>query len=117
MTPQSPQTFDQRIGHRHAVDHVIWEPQLPWRPFRRPPWEQAKVIEVTPSGARIEAHANKAICEGTHASIAFGGGRGLVAVRRIDRAPDHQMAHYGVQFLWLDGDLKARFGDDVISLR
>jgi hypothetical protein len=117
MTPPSLQTFDRHMRHRHEIDHVVWEPQLPRRPFRRPPWEQAKIVEVTAGGARIRAHTNRAIRGGTRVSIAFGADRGLVVVRQIDRAPDRGMAYYGVQFLWLDSALEARFADDLISLR
>ena len=117
MTLERPHTYDRRIGRRHdLIDHVIWEPQLPRKLFRRRPWEQATIVETSLSGALVQAHANRSIRRGTRISIALGADRGLVAVRRVDAAPNPVMSLYGVEFVWLDPVLQARF-DDVISLR
>ena len=117
MTLETPHTHDRRIGRRHPnIDHIIWEPQLPRRLFRRRPWEQATIVETSVSGALVQAHANRAIGPGTRIAIAVGADRGLVAVRRVDPAPNPLMSRYGVEFEWLDPDLRARF-DDVILLR
>ena len=117
MTLETPHTHDRRIGRRHPnIDHIIWEPQLPRRLFRRRPWEQATIVETSVSGALVQAHTNRAIRRGTRISIAVGTDRGLVAVRRVDPAPNPLMSRYGVEFVWLDPALRARF-DDVILLR
>jgi len=117
MTLETPHTHDRRIGRRHPnIDHIIWEPQLPRRLFRRRPWEQATIVETSVSGALVQAHTNRAIGRGTRISIAVGTDRGLVAVRRVDPAPNPLMSRYGVEFVWLDPALRARF-DDVILLR
>ena len=130
MTPERPHTSERRIGRRHdLIDHVIWEPQLRRRLFRRGHWEQATILEASESGALVQAHANRAIRQGTRISIALGADRGQVAVRRIEPAPNPLMSHYRVEFVWLDPNLRARFewrGDgaferplrhDLISLR
>ena len=117
MTLETPHTHDRRIGRRHPnIDHIIWEPQLPRRLFRRRPWEQATIVETSVSGALVQAHTIRAIGPGTRIAIAVGADRGLVAVRRVDPAPNPLMSRYGVEFEWLDPDLRARF-DDVILLR
>src|SRR5688500_10582293 len=117
MTLERPNTYDRRIGRRNdLIDHVIWEPQLPRRLFRRRPWEQATILDTSLSGALIQAHANRSITRGTRISIGLGADRGVVAVRRVDAAPDPVMSLYGVEFVWLDPHLQARF-DDVISRR
>ena len=114
---ERPQTYDRRIGRRHdLIDHVIWEPQLPRLLFRRRPWEQATIVETSVSGALVRARADRAIRRSTRISIAFGAYRGLVVVRRVDPAPKPLMSYYGVEFVWLDPDLQARF-DDIILLR
>jgi hypothetical protein len=118
MTLETPHTHDRRIGRRHPnLDHIVWEPQLPRRLFRRRPWEQATIVETSLSGALVQAHTNRAIGGGTRISIAVGADRGLVVVRHVDPAPMPLMSYYGVEFVWLDPNLRARLDDDVISLR
>lgn len=95
----------------HTHLRVVWEPQLPRNPFRRRPWEQATIVETSVSGALVQAHAHRAIRRGTRISIALGGDRGVVAVRRVDAAPNPAMSFYGVEFVWLDPDLQAQFDD------
>ncbi|HUP75266.1 MAG TPA: hypothetical protein VM282_19635 [Acidimicrobiales bacterium] len=84
---------------------------MPRRLFRRGSWEQATIIEVSATGALVKARANRAIRRGARISIALGPDRGLVTVRRIDTAANPPMSYYGVQFVWLDPDLKKRFDD------
>ena len=112
MILRSPVHHERRIGRRRAVvDHITWEPQLPKRLFRRASWEQATIVEISVSGARVLARANEAITRRSRISIGFGSDRGLVEVRRVEAAPDKSMAFYGVQFLWLDDNMQRLFDD------
>ena len=92
------------------VDQIIWEPQSPRRLFRRASWEQATIIEVAVNGALVRAHANGGIKLGSRISIGLGQARGLVEVRRIEACTNTKLS-YGVQFIWLDSELQARFDD------
>jgi len=112
MTLQHAHLYERRIGRRHPlVDQIIWEPQSPRRLFRRASWEQATIIEVSVNGALVRAHANGGIRLGSRISIGLDQARGLVEVRRIEACADAKLSYYGVQFIWLDPELQARFDD------
>ena len=108
--------FERRIGRRHAVSlvHLTWRPRLAPKWFRRSTRSQrATVIDLSVTGARIRAPANAEIQRGTMVTIAFGPHRGLVQVRRIERARDPTVAYYGVRFVSLDTALRQLVDDAV----
>jgi|GraSoiStandDraft_23_1057293.scaffolds.fasta_scaffold287180_1 hypothetical protein len=114
MTLQRPVRHERRIGRpRSIVDHIVWEPHLAKRPFRRAAWEQATIVEVSVCGARVLAHANDSIVRRTRVSIGLGKARGLVEVRHVEPAADDTMALYSVQFLWLDTEMQSLFDNTV----
>lgn len=103
--------MNQRFGS--AIDHIVWEPQLPLKPFRRAPWEQATIIDVTVGGARVRARANRAITSGTRISIGSDGARGLVEVCRIEATSNASVGCYDVRFIWLDSGLQMRLDEEI----
>ena len=92
-----------------GIDLIVWEPQFPLKPFQRVPWEPATIIDVSVSGARVQARANRAITPGTRIAIGSGSLRGLVEICRVDATPNPALSCYSVRYIWLDSDLQARF--------
>jgi hypothetical protein len=95
--------------------HLTWRPELPPKWFRRSTKPQrATIVDISVTGALIQAPANVEIQRGTIVNIAFGGEhRGVVRVRRIEPSPDANVAYYGVQFVSLDTALRQLIDDTV----
>ena len=105
-----PPTYDRRLGSRIpvAVDApVSWLPLTPAKRFRRPRQPQrAWIIDLSVTGARINAPTDRPIVRGSHVEIEVNHARGIVRVRRIDATANPAMALYGVEFLQLDPPLQ-----------
>jgi hypothetical protein len=109
MTLQSPLRRPVCAIEQLHLGVMLWEPHLARTHFRRRSLEQATIVQVSANGALVRARTNGEITIGTRVSIGRGADRGLVAVRRIEATSDAAMAHYGVQFLWLDPPVQAFF--------
>jgi hypothetical protein len=113
MALHSPPRLHERPTQRPPLDVITWEPHLTRAQLRRRSFEQATIVQVSPNGALVRARTNPEITSGSRVSIGRGADRGLVAVRRIEPISDTAMAHYGVQFLWLDPAIQAFFDDEA----
>lgn len=112
--------FERRIGTRYPSSlpypYLTWQPEVP-KPWFRPSSkrQQATMVDVSVTGARIKAPANRHIQRGTMVVIALAGAHsGLVRVQRVDPAPDPTQAYYGVQFVSLDDALQMLI-DDIVG--
>ena len=109
--------FERRIGTRYPVSlfQLTWQPELPKKWFRRSTKpERATIVDLSVTGACIQAPANDEIQRGTTVRIAFGGAhRGVVRVQRVEVAPGSSVAYYGVQFVSLDAALQQLINDAV----
>ena len=104
----SPTSYERRLGSRARVSGAAlsWLPVLPPKRFRHPRApQQATLVDLSITGARIKASVDNAIARGTHVEIQVKDAWGVVKVRRIDAASEPEMALYGVEFLQLNAPL------------
>ena len=101
---------DRRIGQRKALTPV----KIDWRvadPAKKRKWRSAPapetgwVVDVSVTGAAIEAPRAEDLYLGQKVRIGLGDLLGIVIVRRAVPSTVDRMAHYGVEFLELDPDL------------
>lgn len=116
-SPLSGPRFERRIGGRYQVSliHLTWRPELPPKWFRRSTKPQrATIVDLSVTGALIQAPANEEIHRGTMVNITFGGAhQGRVQVQRVKATPDPNVAYYGVRFVSLDATVRQLIDDTV----
>ena len=111
MSPRPP---DRRIGQRKEMTPV----KIAWRvpdPAKKKRWrsssasaaEAAWIVDVSVTGAAIEAPRADDLFLGQRVRIALGDLLGTVVIRRAQPSTVDRMARYGVEFTDLEPELAA----------
>lgn len=103
-------TRSRRIGERLNVHGIV----LSWNTggrrtpkWKRRPFDEADVVDVSISGAQLLAPDDGKVQVGDTVTIVAGGAIGSVIVRRIVPISQGGLAVFGVEFLLLDGALES----------
>jgi hypothetical protein len=114
---------DRRIGQRVRIIDLAWTWEVP-RPrgrFTIGPTrlmlEQAKVVNLSVTGAGLLAPQNKAVHPGLRLAFLVGEATGVVQIRQVRSTFDEHSSYYGVRFVMLDDDLRRTLYDIVAEDR
>ena len=113
MTDDAPRP-DRRIGERIVIEpiEVAWllvEEQPQGRLRRKKPGvtsHPGRVVDVSVTGAAIDGPSHPDLRRGAKATVAFGHGRSQVWIRRKVPTERPDVVRYGVEYEYLDDDLR-----------
>jgi hypothetical protein len=95
--------YERRGSERFPVDVAIrWRKATKWR--RRA--QRATIVDVSMTGALIQAPADDAITIGSLMEITIGKVVGTVEIRRMEASAEPSAAYFGVRFVDGDGSLR-----------
>jgi len=100
----------RRVGDRLAVQGIVlgWNTKGRRTPrWKRQPFAEADVIDVSVSGASVLAPDDRSILLNQKVTVTAGGALGEVRVRRIVPVSNGQTAVFGVEFVSLEEPLEA----------
>jgi hypothetical protein len=102
-------TAERRLGERIAVDGVTVAWLVEWRGRlgrHRLRAEVGRIVDISISGARIEAPWSRDLTVGNHVVLGMGEARALAEIRRIEPDEEHGTARYGVAFVTSDPEFQ-----------
>jgi len=112
LPSQSVLRNDRRIGQRVRITDLAWTWEVPRARGRltigptRLVLQQAKVVNLSVTGAGLLALQNRAVHPGMRLAFLVGKATGVVQVRQIRSTFDEHSSYYGVRFVMLDDDLR-----------
>jgi hypothetical protein len=106
---EDPRPPDRRIGQRKPLTPLKIEWRAPdpakKRKWKAPATQTGWVVDVSVTGAAIEAPRADDLFQGQKVRVALGDLTGVVIIRRAVPSTVERMAHYGVEFIDLDPGL------------
>lgn len=114
---------ERRLMNRQGVEPVA----AGWRldrdddawvrdPYRcPPPVEQAEVLEVSVTGARLRAPFTKDLQVGSRTTMEVGGVLGSIIIRHIETCTDLTRSEYGVEFAEPNSPLPSLIYDTFLA--
>lgn len=111
--------YSRRLGARAPVDgaQLSWRPIVARKRFARKQFpENACLVDLSLTGARIRAQVDPRIRIDTQIVVAAGGGSGVVRVRRIERGEYPDEAIYAVEFVQKN-DVLTELINDTLGAR
>lgn len=114
MVMEPRQSPERRIGTRTRMTplQIDWRLPDPDRKKRRradPATESAWIVDVSVTGAAIEAPLSEDLFKGHRVRIGVDGSVGIVVIRRVTPTDNEWTVRYGVEFVDLDPELEAVF--------
>jgi len=103
---------DRRIGQRVRITDLAWTWEVPKARTRltigptRLVLQEARVVNLSVTGAGLLAHHNKALHPGVRLAFLVGQATGVVQVRQVRSTFDENSSYYGVRFVVLDDELR-----------
>src|SRR3954454_15230548 len=112
-------TRDRRIGYRVRITDLAWTWEVPRARTRltigptRLVLQEAKVVNLSVTGAGLLARHNKAVHPGIRLAFLVGETTGVVQVRQVRATYEENSSYYGVRFVVLDDELRRMLYDLV----